>query len=221
MKKLNLTQKKRKSRMPKKATFASKVKAVINKTAERKSYTTDGNFTNVASVNGFVTWNLLNGIVPGNSTAQRIGDKIFVSSTRARIELANHNILQTVANTDVHFRIILFRGKYDYVSTNYPGPEVFEGNAGSLPNNYLTAPIDLDQVTPLYDQIHTLTANNITGQLRLAIHQMNKMINKQFNFREDDSYQKNANLYLGVAQYNPQGQQVAVRPCVTLKYTDF
>lgn len=93
----------------------------------------------------------------------------------------------------------MFRGKYDYTSTNYPATEVFEQNSGSTGNQLSVCPIDLDQVTPLYDKTivmsNAFSAQKIERVLRFTL-----PVGKTFNFREDDNQQKFSNLYLGIYQ---------------------
>lgn len=204
-----------------KKTFASKVKSVIAQTAEKKRITTDpGTFSVTNNALGFTTWNLLTSLVQGTGTDDRIGDKIHLTHCRLRLQMENVNNTGTVVNSDIHYRIVLFRGKYDYTLSSYPGGEVFEANAGGIPSNYVLSPIDLDQVTPLYDKIVKIQAPQYAGQLRGAVHEALIPINKTFNFREDDAFGKTSNLYLGVAQINANGAAARASPTVQMVYTD-
>lgn len=225
MKKLNLTLRNRRRKYTKKAptkAFASKVKAVINKVAENKKYTLDGSFSNVPAQVGCTTWNLLNGIGQGTGSGDRVGDKIYLKSIRGALELINATSLGgTPISTDVTFRVVIFRGKYDYTSTSYPYGEIFEGNEGALPNNAVTAPIDLDQVTVLYDGSHVITPHPLNAStIRKQIMKFSIPVNKSFTYRSDDAFQKNSNLYLCLAQDNYALTAAACRPCMRLTFTD-
>lgn len=212
----------RAKRKPTKA-FVTKVKQVINKVAEKKRYTYDpSSFSNITSSNGCTTWNLLNGIAQGTGQGDRIGDKIHLRSIRGAVEMINcNNVGANPVNTDITYRVIIFRGKYDYSSTSYPYGEIFTGNEGSLPNNTVAAPLDVDQITVLYDATYVLLPHPLSATtIRKHIHKFTLPVNKTFTYRNDDAFQKNSNLYLCVAQTNFAESTAAVRPVMTMLYTD-
>lgn len=193
------------------------VKKVINRVAEKKQWNKTIDYTLGVPHNTLATWNLLDGLIQGTNTGQRIGDK--VNLRRMRLSLLLHNNASSTVNDSVSFRIILFRGKYDYSSTNYPVNEVFENVAGSAPVGIITAPMDLNQITPLLDKTITIQ-NGYSGQKLLKPFTMYKYLNKTFNFRDDDTYGKVSNLYLGVYQINSATSPVYVTGNCSISFTD-
>lgn len=208
-----------KARMSKRPTktFQKQVLSVVNKIAEKKRWNKIIDTSLGISNNAFITWNLLDGIIQGTNTANRIGDKIFLKNLRLSLDLTN--FASSTTNSTVRYRVVIFRGKYDYSSTNYPTGEVFENNAGSVPNYVLSAPIDLNQVTPLFDRTVLITPSY--GAQKVHKHLLlNKMLNKAFTFREDDTYGKTSNLYLGIFQVNNEGVAVNIQGNCQVSYTD-
>lgn len=220
MLKKGLRKYKRRRRYGKKGNFAKKVLAVVNKKAEAKKFDTE--FSANITYGGLTTWNLLSGITQGTSTSRRIGDKIYVKGLRLCGQFNNVNFANVVQNSDIRWRMIVFRGKYDYALTSYPSSEVFENNSGGTPASLITSPLDTNQITPLYDQIFTTPASNYTGQIRTKLQKMYLSVNKSFTFREDDSYQKTSNLYFGVIMECGGGPTTTVSATgdVTVNFTD-
>lgn len=215
----NKTYKRRQQRRRgKKATFAKAVKKVLMKTTELKKFDNDFTPSNI-SHNTMTTWNLLNGMAQGTSQGSRIGDKIYISSLRLQQFLTNYSALGTVNNNNITYRVLIFKGKYDYSSTSYPTTEVFEANNGAAPQSVIIAPVDTSQVTVLYDRTFTL-ANNYSGQSREIINKMVLPVKQNFYFRNDDAFQKTSNLYLGICQSNLGLAQVAPQSNVQINFKD-
>lgn len=186
-----------------KQTFAKAVKAVVNKIAETKQHSTDPGYTNLFP-GTLTTWNITNGLTQGNNTSQRDGDKIYIKTLRLSSQMNNYSLAGAVVNGTVFYRIIIFRGKYDYSFSSYPASEVFESNAGAVPVNNLTARLDTNQITPLYDRVVRLDQNDTNQQCAMHILKTIR-VNKNFYFKDDDNYGKVSNLYLGVVPLTQTG----------------
>lgn len=199
-----------------KGKFARAVKAVLNKVAESKRYTLEASGTAISGT--LNTWNITSGLTQGTNTSQRVGDKIHIKSLRLRTTVLNKSSGVTTSNQTL-IRVIVFRGKYDYSVTNYPAGEVFEINAGSITSYNYQAPIDLNQVTPLYDKIHYLTPN-FSGQVLTKLVEAQIRIGKDFTFREDDNFGKTSNLYVGVVCQTDGGGSAILLHDHTLSFTD-
>lgn len=207
---------------PRRKGFAAKVMNVVNKKAEVKQHTYEPGGI-VLTDNSLTTWNLNATLGQGTTTSQRIGDKIFIKNLRIKGELENWDRLTGVtSNVPITFRIIVFRGKYDYLLSNYPITEVFERTAGVNPTNYVSARVDRNQVTCFYDK--TFQLNNSELGLKKAIDILKYIkMNKQFKFRDDDSFGQSSNLYLGIvsqSSYDPLTPRSAGLLNFSFTYTD-
>lgn len=213
--------KKRSTRYKKKQRggFAKAVMSVVNKKSETKQHTTVGQRNYNAGVE-WNTWNLTNNMIQGLNTSQRIGDKVFIKQLRLSMAVQNSSNLGS-SNNSALFRVVVFRGKYDYALTSYPETEVFELNAGANPSpNGIFARIDTNQVTPLYDKVHLLPEASLGGQI-LSRHFLKLIrINKQFMYKDDDNYGKSSNLYLGISYYSPPDSRHSHIHNVSFTYTD-
>lgn len=198
-------------------TFKKKVMSVVTKAAEKKRFTTELN--GAVTHSSMTTYNLTNGLVKGTNSAQRIGAEVSLKTLRLSASCYNKSSLGTIINQGMRWRVIVFRGKYDYNLTNYPTSEVFEANAGSAPINIITSPIDLNQVTLLHDQTFTLV-NPYSGVELPRVFTKYIKINKKFRFKDDDEYGKTSNLYIGFCQENGATQNAVFNGHVTLSFTD-
>lgn len=198
-------------------TFKKKVLSVVNKIAEKKQFnTTISNTLGVPNAT-LTTWNLLVGLNQGTNTAQRVGDKIYIKNIRLATELFNS--ASSTADSTVNWRVMLFRGKYDYSTTSYPIGEVLENNAGSAAFHPPNAPMDLNQVSPLFDR-NILLTNNYAGQKVRKNMTLTIPVNKTFYFRDDDNFGKVSNLYLAVYQANQSSVSCDIFGNMTIRYTD-
>lgn len=186
---------------PRKGGFAKAVMKVVNKRAESKQYTTSAEGNYLGSTD-FQTWNITHNLPQGTTTSSRIGDKIFIKQIRLSLALRNWNSLGTRNSDGFLFRVIVFRGKYDYATFNYPASEVFELNAGaSASPNYALARLDTNQITPLFDKVISFPQSNFQNQSNVK--HMLKLIkvNKSFMYKDDDTFAKTSNLYVGFVPY--------------------
>lgn len=216
-KRVNKKAKQQRQRRYNKGGFAKKVLQVVNKAAEHKKFTTELN--GAVTHASFTTYNLTNGLVKGTNSAQRVGSEVRVTSLRNSFACYNKTSLSAIINQGMRWRVVIFRGKYDYSLTNYPATEVFEANAGSAPINIITAPCDLNQVTVLYDKTFTLW-NAYSGQEIMKLMTNYIKINKTFRFKDDDDNQKFSNLYIGFAQENGSTSNAVFNGHCTISYTD-
>lgn len=200
-------------------TAARRTMAIVNRSAETKKFMNSTDYSNLG-VASLVTWNLTQ-IPQGNTLSSRIGDKIFVKSLRLAVNVNNIVPGGTAMNDSANFRIIVFRGKYDYSATSYPTSEVFMSNNGAFPvgTEYTSAALDTKQITVLLDR-SIVIANNYSGQIAQAERVYSIPINKSFSLRNDDNFGKYSNLYFGIVQTNWNGLSTKYNFQSILSYTD-
>lgn len=201
--------------------FAKKVWSAVNSKAEVKMWNREQGFSNVSSA-GATTYNLLSGLLPGTGTSSRIGNKIFLKNLRLAVEFQNSDFTGTnICNSGYGMRVIVFRGKYDHSSTNYPTSEIFESNSGGTPaTQYINARLDRNQITPLFDKVMTIPGNNYVSQVCKQFRTFWIKINKTYNFREDDSFGATSNLYVAFVSGAGPSEGVCQTMSASLTYTD-
>lgn len=200
--------------------FAAKVMSVVNRKSEQKHWNCQSGFADV--VPGTTnSYNLLHGLSQGTSTSTRIGDKIHLKNAKVSILHQNTYGVGAVGNSGYGLRVVIFRGKYDYFATNYPMTEVIEGNSGVAPSTpEVLAPLDTNQITPLFDKLYTFKGNQYSGQIVKGYINFWLPINKNFNFREDDAYGQNSNLYIAFIPDTVGTERFTKTFSVRLAYTD-
>lgn len=201
--------------------FAKKVMAVVNKKAEIKENSVQTQFVDYSNTLNWTAYNLVNNLARGTNSSQFVGDKIYLKGLRIALACQNTNSLGGGVHGDAYnVRVVVFKGKYDYNLTNYPLTEVFEGNAGSTPLNYMLARIDRSQVTPIMDRTIFLREPSLNTTTVRQIRNWYLRLNQTLRIRDDDVNGKTSNIYVGLLYQCGQTQTSAIQSNYSLIYTD-